>query len=78
MFILFIIAILDGIIVAKRSISRRYRPASGLSVLMGIVYSLIALVTLVSPLSLLLGSIVLLGPVALCLLRFILFGSQTH
>lgn len=78
MFILLIIAILDGIIVAKRSISRRYRPTSGLSVLMGIVYSLIALVTLVSPLSLLLGSIVLFGPVALCLLRVILFGSQTH
>ena len=78
MWILYLIAILDGFIVACRLVSKKPRKVTALWVILGTLYGLLALFTIVSYLSLLEGSIILFGPIVLWILRVLLFGSRAY
>lgn len=76
MAVLVLIAIADGVLIGSRSISRKPKKITVLSIILGIIYGLIAALTIVSSVSLLLGAIVVFGPVALWLLRILFFGTR--
>lgn len=78
MWILFVIAILDGFIVACRLINKRPRKVTALWIVLGILYGLLALLTIGSGLSLSTGAIIVFGPIILWILRVVLFGSRAY
>ena len=78
MLILFAIAILDGFIVACRLINKRPRKVTAPWIVLGILYSLLALITIGSGLSLSAGAIIVFGPIVFWVLRVILFGSREY
>ena len=71
---LVIIAIADGIIVARRLVT--IKPMTLWSLIAGIIYGIIALMTIESGASLIGGSVIMFLPVVLWLLRVILFGTR--
>ena len=78
MWILFVIAILDGFIVACRLINKRPRKVTALWIVLGILYGLLALLTIGSGLSLSAGAIIVFGPIIFWILRVVLFGSRAY
>lgn len=73
---LVIIAIADGIIVARRSVTIKPKRMTLRSLIAGIIYGIIALMTIESGASLIGGSVIMFLPVVLWLLRVILFGTR--
>lgn len=73
---LVIIAIADGIIVARRLVTIKPKRMTLRSLIAGIIYGIIALMTIESGASLIGGSVIMFLPVVLWLLRVILFGTR--
>ena len=73
---LVIIAIADGIIVARRLVTIKPKCMTLWSLIAGIIYGIIALMTIESGASLIGGSVIMFLPVVLWLLRVILFGTR--
>lgn len=73
---LVIIAIADGIIVARRLVTIKPKRMTLWSLIAGIIYGIIALMTIESGASLIGGSVIMFLPVVLWLLRVILFGTR--
>lgn len=73
---LVIIAIADGIIVARRLVTIKPKLMTLWSLIAGIIYGIIALMTIESGASLIGGSVIMFLPVVLWLLRVILFGTR--
>lgn len=73
---LVIIAIADGIIVARRLVTIKPKRMNLWSLIAGIIYGIIALMTIESGASLIGGSVIMFLPVVLWLLRVILFGTR--
>lgn len=75
---LIVVAIADGVIIARRLVSARPRQMNLVSLILGIAYGLIALATIESSASLIGGSLVMFTPIVLWLLRVILFGTRVN
>ena len=76
MLILTMCAIADGIIVGRRLMGRYQRRVTPLWIILGILYFILALLTIISGASLILGSIIVFGPLVIWILRIILFGTR--
>lgn len=78
MLILFAIAILDGVIIARRLINKEPRKVTTRWTVLGILYGILALLTIGSGLSLSVGAVIVFGPIVLWILRVVLFGSREY
>lgn len=78
MLILFAIAILDGVIIARRLINKGPRKVTTRWIIFGILYGFLALLTIGSGLSLSVGAVIVFGPIVLWVLRVVLFGSREY